>query len=304
LIMQCRTCKTTNDPDAVFCTECGKTLANQPQEPPQKQRKPYLIALLFVPVIVAAAAIGYYKFFLPDGVAAVVNGEEIRLSELNAAVSRVQGQNGTPPAGLRSQILNELIMERLALQEAARAGVKSSKEEISAAITQARTASGLDDEAFKKEVQLTYGGMRGFEKALERRIAINRLIAGKVALRGVDPQDTARAVNQWLRDLSGKAVVRIALAEQWSGGGCSCCGKEGAQTREMGPGCATAKRPPSADTAKTAAEAGRRYWHAKYGPDAVETRLKDFGCHVQIDIVKNEKIIGSLRYQDGNITEI
>jgi len=65
-----------------------------------------------------------------------------------------------------------------------------------------------------------------------------------------------------------------------------------------------AKRPLAADTAKTAAEAGLRYRHAKHGPDAVQTRLRDFGCHVQIDIVRNEKIIGSLRYQDGNITEI
>jgi SurA-like protein len=298
--MQCQTCKTNNDPDAVFCTECGKTLAGQPQ----KQRRPYLIALFFVPVLVLAAAVGYYKFFLPDGVAAVVNGEEIRLSELNAAVSRMQGEQGTPPAGLRSQALNELVMERLVLQEAAKAGITASKEEVAAAVAQARAASGPDEKAFRKEVESLYGSMRGFEKFLERRIAINRLIAEKIAPRGADREAAARAVDQWLRDLSGKAAVRIALAEQWSGGGCGCCSKGGDQAGQRGPGCATAKRPLAADSTRTASEAGLRYWHAKHGPDAVETRLRDFGCHVQIDIVKNEKIIGSLRYQDGNITEI
>jgi hypothetical protein len=233
-----------------------------------------------------------------------VNGEEIKQSELNAAVSRMQVENGPASAGLRSQALNELIMERIALQEAARAGITASKEEVAAAIARTRTVSGPDDKEFKKEVEALYGGMRGLEKFIESRIIINRLIAEKVAPSNADPQVTARAVNQWLRVLSGNAAVRIALAEQWSGGGCGCCDKEGAQARETGPGCATAKRPPTADTAKTAAEAGLRYWHAKHGPDAVETRLRDFGCHVQIDILRNEKIIGSLRYQDGNITEI
>jgi hypothetical protein len=290
--MQCNSCKTTNEPDSVFCSECGKPLADQTPGPEKKQRKSYLFVLLFVPVIVIAAAVGYYKFFLPDGVAAVVNGEEIRLSELNAAASRMQGGSDAASAGLRYQALNELIAERLALQEARKAGIEVSKDELAVAAAQAQAASGLDSGAFNKEMKSLHGSMRGFENTLERRILISRLIAERVVPPGADPGTAGRAADQWMRHLSEKAAVRIALAEQWSGGGCSCCNKEGGPAQ------------PVSDKAKAATDACLQYWRAKHGPEAVSARLTDFGCHMQVDIVKNEKIIGSLRYQGGTITEL
>lgn len=88
--MHCPACKVIHDPDALFCGECGRPLAGQAASVLQKQRRAYCIALLFVPVLVIAAGIGYYKYFLPSGTAAVVNDEEITLSELDAA-ARVRG---------------------------------------------------------------------------------------------------------------------------------------------------------------------------------------------------------------------
>ncbi len=58
-----------------------------------------------------------------------------------------------------------------------------------------------------------------------------------------------------------------------------------------------------ADT-KAASEAALRYWHEKHGPETVTATVKDFGCHQQVDIVKDKKIIASLRYQAGAITEL
>jgi hypothetical protein len=258
-----------------------------------------LFALLFVPVIVIAIAVGYYKFFLPDGVAAVVNGEEIKLSELTAAVSRMQG-GGEATTQLRSQALNELIAERLVLQEARKAGMQVSKQEVAAAAAQARTSSGLDDAAFTMEIRSFYGSVRGFEQQLERRTLINRLIAERVVPPGADPQTASRAVNLWLRDLSGKASVRIALAEQWPGEGCGCCSKESGPRKQT----TASAQPPVSEKSRAAADACLQYWRAKHGPEAVTTRLMDYGCHYQVDIMKNEKIIGSLRYQGGAITEM
>ncbi len=93
--MHCPDCKKTNDTDAHFCTACGRLLQVLPQAVAE-QRKAYFIALLFVPVIMLAAGIGYYKFFLPEGVVAVVNGEEIKRSELDAAVARALERQGAP----------------------------------------------------------------------------------------------------------------------------------------------------------------------------------------------------------------
>jgi hypothetical protein len=47
----------------------------------------YFFALLLIPVVALATGLGYYKFILPDGIAAVVNGEEIKHSELDSAVA-------------------------------------------------------------------------------------------------------------------------------------------------------------------------------------------------------------------------
>jgi hypothetical protein len=312
-LMNCPACRTTNDKDALFCADCGTRLPDAPTSGMVKQRRVYFLAFLFVPIIVIAIAIGYYKFFLPDGVAAVVNNEEIKLSELDAAVNRMKGMRDADAAGLRYQALNELITEKLVLQEARTSGITVSRDEIVSAAAAAQAASGLDERAFNKEMQALYGSMAGFEKSLERRLIINRLIKEKIVPSGADPQTAGRAVNQWLRDLSSKAGVRIALAEQMpgAGSGCGCRGKQNNQIGQeqgrpkmnCGQGC-QARGQAATNRTSPAIDSALQYWHARHGADAVTTRVQDFGCHVQIDIVKNDKIISSLRYQNGSITEL
>jgi hypothetical protein len=299
--MQCKACQSNNESDALFCSECGKPLAETTPPPGWKQKKPYLFALLFLPVLALAVAVGYYKYFLPDGVAAVVNGEEIRLSELNAAVSRVRGGSEADSAGLRYQALNELITERLALQEARKAGIQVSKDEVKAAVMQAQKTSGLEADQFSREIKSLHGTLSGFERVLERRLLINRLITEKVVPPGADSRTANRAISRWLRDLSAKAAVRIALAEQWSGGGCGCCNKGNGQAM---PGGKNTAQQPATEKTRAASAAGLQYWKEKHGPETVDTRLTDFGCHIQVDIVKNEKVVGSLRYQGGAISEL
>jgi len=271
------------------------------------QRRAYFIALLFVPVVVIAVSIGYYKFFLPDGVAAVVNGEEIMLSELDVAVARAQGRREASSNQLRYQILNQLISERIVIQEARKAEISVTKEEIETAATEARISSRLGEATFNREVISQYGSLHAFEEALERRILVNKFLSAKIAPPGADPSTARSAINRWLDDISGRATVRISLAGQGAGTGCGCCNSENGQaTRSSGiseHGCAAAYKTAASDAGK-AADTGLRFWYAKHGLDSVTTRLTDYGCHIQIDIVKNEKIIGSLRYQDGNITEM
>ena len=226
--MNCPECKKTNDDDAIFCSGCGRMIEKRRPELVSKQRRAYFIALLFVPIIAIAAFIGYHKFNLPDGVAAVVNGEEIRRSEVDAAVARLQGMNKDASAHLRYQALNELISERLMLQEARKAGIRITKEDLAAANASAREASGLDEAAFQQAMKSMYGN--GYEKTLERRLIINRLISEKVVPRGADPKTTRRAMDRWLQDLSGNADVRIALSEQLSGPGCSGCSTPGGRS--------------------------------------------------------------------------
>ncbi len=295
-----------NDGDAVFCANCGRPLGGRPPE--TADNRVYLIALLFVPIILIAAAIGYYKFYLPNGIAAEVNGELIRLSELDAAAARMQGWRGAAPADLRYRALKELIAERLVLQEARKAGVAVSKDEIAAAVAEARTASGLDDAAFQQAMKSIYGSEADYEKDLDHRLIINRFIAQKVVAPGTDPKTAYRMVSRWLQDLPGKATVRVALTEQLSGPGFGCCNVQGGQPPAMrgnaGYGCAMgAGGQAAAGPTKEAVDAGLRYWHGKYGPGEVTTRAIDLGRYAQVDIIRDNKIIGTLVYQNGTITE-
>ena len=302
--MVCPQCNASQDPDARFCTQCGAPVAS-----PRKSRSAYGYALLLLPVIVLASAIGYYKFFLPQGIAAVVNGEEITIAELDQELA---GMGNSPEAAdprARYQALNALITERVILQEARKAGAEVSREELAAAVADLRSRSGLDAERFNQQVESGYGSMRRFKEAVKSRMIINRFITTQVVPRGADQQTASYARDQWVRKTMDAAVVRVTLAEHWPGGGCGCAERSGAATPEQG-GCRMAKgaaaspvQTPDASTKEKAAEAGLAYWREKHGNDVVAATVTDFGCHVQIDIVKDNKIIASLRYQGGSISE-
>ena len=323
--MICGKCERTNDADAVFCENCGEPLAEMPGKAVSRQRRSYWYALLLVPVLLAALGVGYYLFLLPNGVAAVVNGEEIMLAELDAAAG-VSGDGPGVPAerlnALRYEALSDLITERIACQEARKAGVSVSAEEVQAAVGSMRSASGLDEQGFKARVNERYGGMDAFRKGMERRLAIRKFIDQKVTAGASDPADASMRLNQWLRNATAKASVRVSLSEELSpsGSGCGCCSKgpaaqgSGPANGQAKPGCGQGKgcgaqagpaagSPQAKAQAEEARAAALAYWKERNGSGPVETKVTDFGCHVQVDIVANSKIAKSLRYQNGTITE-
>lgn len=302
--MNCPKCMTMNDPDARYCSECGTSISMESMARPARSRRTYLFALILLPVIALAVGLGYYKFFLPDGVVAVVNGEEIGRSELDGAAARSPEAGSAASGPLRFQMLNRLIAERIVLQEARKAGTRATSEEIANAEAEARTSSGLDEAAFNKEILSQYGSVRAFQADLERRLLIRKFLAANVVPAGAEPQAAQKTVNRWFESMSNKAVVRVALAEQGAGPGCGCSNNPG-QAAGTKQGCRVAGAPAqqASDRKSAATDAALRYWRAKHGPEAVTARAIDFGCHVQVDIVRNEKIIGSLRYQGGSIIE-
>jgi hypothetical protein len=298
--MDCPGCRKNNDDDAVFCIECGCPLTDQARTEARSQRKPYWFTLLFLPVIAIAVAAGYYKFILPQGVAAEVNGEKIMISELNAAVDRVTRTSGQAGEAVRYQVLDDLITERLLLQESRKAGITVSKDEVAAAMAAARTASGLDEGAFGKVVAARFGSEGAYEENVARNLKINKLLRERIMPRGADPRTARLAVDRWLQGLTRTASVRISLAEQ----GNTCARSGGCAVADSScSGCGGPGVPARGEQAKAAIAAGLKYWQARHGAGPVTASARDFGCHVQVDIVQNNKIIGSLRYQNGSISE-
>ncbi len=218
--MKCPGCKSLNEADAFFCNLCGSPLTDPASEAEKKQRRAYFTILLFVPILVLGVIVGYYKFNLPNDVAAIVNGDEIQESELDLAVDRMKGTRDPDPAYVRCEALNELITERIVLHAARKAGIIVSREEIDAAIAQARAASGLDDDAYIKAVSSQYGSLPGYESEVERSLIMTRFVAMKIVPPGSDPVTARRIVNRWIQGAWGNASVRIALREELSGPGC------------------------------------------------------------------------------------
>lgn len=311
--MNCGKCNTMNDGDAAFCANCGSAL----MAVPRRKRQTYLYALLLLLVLLAVAGAGYYKFILPSGVAAVVNGEEIMLAELDDLIRSDGNSAGVPAETLgrmRYAALSELITERIALQEARKAGVQVSNEEVHAAVQDMRAASGLDEKGFEAKVTERYGSMAAFRKGLARRLAIRKFIDEKVTAGASGPADANMRLNQWLQDSTARAAVRVSLAEQLPASGCGCCGGGGPGAVKQGcdPAKGTSKRgcAPQAGGKQVfgqgiaARDAALVYWRKQNGNGPVETKVTDFGCHIQVDIMSNNRIAKSLRYQNGTITEM
>ncbi len=57
------------------------------------------------------------------------------------------------------------------------------------------------------------------------------------------------------------------------------------------------------ETEKRIADAGLAYWREHYGKGEVTARVSDFGCHMQVDIIRDGRVVKSLQYQNGRITE-
>jgi hypothetical protein len=306
--MECGKCTKNNDADALFCEHCGSPLAQGQASQQGSGKRPYLYAAALVIVMVIVAAAGYYKFILPSGVAAEVNGEVITLAEVDGVV-RAASAGQTVPAGqagrMRFRVLSDLIAERVAWQEARKTGVTVTADEVDRAYAQ---AAGGDRAAFEAQVKEQYGSVRAFRETLERRIVIRKYITGTVAAGITDPAAADVRVGTWLQEATARADIRIAIAGQTTaGGGCSCC-SSGAPSTSADRGCDPSRRTAGgavqAPQAAQAEQAALAYWRKQHGDGPVQTKLTDFGCHIQVDIVKGDRIAQSLRYQDGAITEM
>lgn len=311
--MRCRFCGAAGDPDAVFCVRCGGPMASETGR--WSGRKPILIigALVLLVVVIGAAAWGYYyKFILPDGVAAVVNGEVIRISELEAELSRIgsgregngatcRGDEGANSGSLRYRVLNGMITDRIAAQEARRAGMEVTKTELAAALAHVRDASGGDEDTFRKMISDRFGSLQAFERKLTQDLLVRKFLGERVAPAGADEASARAAADRWLRNASKKASVRIAMAEQWSAGGYGCCNGAVATGSEKQPGAT----PGSIEgKGRAAADAALAFWKDRYGDGPFTARTTDFGCHIQVDILRGGEVVGSLRYQDGSVARI
>lgn len=144
-----------------------------------------------------------------DGVAAIVNGDVITLSELK---EESIGINKTPGEPLtQDQVLENLIEEKLLEQEAKKLGVHVTEKDVDAAIAGVKTKLNLTDEQLTEALKKQNLTPQTFREQWRKQLLANRLmgtqVQGQIAV-------TEDEIKKYYEENNGKlestSQVRIA----------------------------------------------------------------------------------------------
>ncbi|MFQ6058716.1 MAG: redoxin domain-containing protein [Anaerolineae bacterium] len=162
---------------------------------------------------------------LPD-VVARVNGEEItrqdleRMININRALYPImQGRemvmDETSLRQFQIQVLDQIIDNRLILQEAAKAGTTVSEAEVEAELASFRNQIGVSESQLEAQLARVGLGQDALRSWMREELTRNRFLATNV-LQGsaAEQQQTYKA---WLNDLQARAQVEIYLSSATAG---------------------------------------------------------------------------------------
>ncbi len=313
------------------CVRCGKETAEgqlycpecQPVSLSRKSRRLWTFSLAFSALILALTALLLWHggMRLPDfsldsllgRPAAVVNGENISRDDLNTRVKMIrgmlerqygknifEGERGRNLLGnMESQVLDGMVEEKLIGQEAGKWGIRISDKEVNDKLDQiTQQVFGAWD---KFEERLREDGMskKDLEGNLRYLLLLDELKKAKTP-KGADPEIS---FNAWLMQARGNALVTLyALPPRNLSGSSlpSCCAPGG-------NGAAAASRGGPLDPAveNQAKEAALKAFRETNPPgEGVTAKVTNYGCHVQVDVQKEGKIIKSYSYQGGKVYDI
>jgi len=224
--LECPHCGSPLGNGVAACGECGKEVPDQAksaprEEPQQSGKKIYAILAIFL-VVVGGAALLMFTGLLPNPLkggttAAIVNGEKISMADLDQKVEvykKMSGQGdkmdfSSPEgkktlAGIRKQILDTMIQEKVLVTEAVKEKITVSPQEIADRISGIKKGMNLSDKDFEAFLKSHNMSMPAFEKRLEKDFLINKLIA-----KGT--QEKGMTKNDWVQSLSARAKVEVLL---------------------------------------------------------------------------------------------
>lgn len=175
-----------------------ETMADSGQGTAKKRSSISLVRLaVFLIIVAAIVAAGYYFLIGHGGAVAVVNGQKIsrsvydaRYAQLAASVAS-QGQSATTTemqTAIKSQVLDNLITETLLLQKAAQGGIKTDKDSVNTQFTQSK-AQFADTDAFQKALTDQGYTESTFKDYLTRADIIKQYIVAHTAVNSAAATD-------------------------------------------------------------------------------------------------------------------
>ncbi len=298
----CPSCNGRNEKKARFCVHCGNPLL-------KKRRIRLTSRYIFFAAIglILAGAISYFLLRGPESkLIGKVNGEEITRKEFSKRVKRAkrfyelrygqnlfQGEEGKQNlTRLKTDVLDEMTTEKILLQEAKSAGYSSAPdEEIVKQVEVIKKKYGLSDEDLKQKMG---GSIEDLKEELGKGWVISQFLE-KDVLKG-NQQDGEVVFAQWLTNARANAKIETyEKLEPISTAKASCC------TSGCGGGSVQPLDPKIEQEAKAKA---LEYYEKKTQKKGASARVTDFGCHIQVDIVEDGKVLLSLTYRQGEVEEI
>lgn len=299
----CSSCNGGNEKKARFCVHCGNPL-------PSKKRSSFRNRCILSGAIglIVIGAIGYSLVGgLESNLVGRVNGEEITRKEFSKRLERAkkfyelrygqnlfQGEEGRQNLNrLKTDILDEMTTEKILLQEAKRAGYSSAPdEEIVKQVEAIKGKYGLTDDDLKQKMGLS---IEDLKEELRKGWAISQFLE-KAVLKGAQ-QNGEVVFAQWF--IKAKAKAKIETYEKLEPvltARASCC--------RSGCGGGGKAQPLDPKVEKEAKAKGLEYWEKKTQKKGASATVTNFGCHIQVDIIEDGKVVISLTYKQGEVQEI
>ncbi len=304
--LTCPFCAEANEKGSRFCIHCGKSF------PEAKRVRP---ANRYILAGAGLILVGLFAFFwmhnLESREVGRVNGEKIGREEFSKRIDRAktfyeyrygqdifQGEGGKDNlTRLKAEVLEEMVDEKILLQEAKAAGYATApEEEIEKQFEAVKKKNSLSDSDLTK---IFGGSIDDFKQELRRGWLISQFVE-KAVLKG-DQANGNQLFGQWLAQVKAKSKIETyeKLEPVSTAKASSCCGSGGG-------GCGGGGRAQALDpkVEKEAMAKGLEYYEKKTRKKGASAKVTDFGCHIQVDIVENGKVVVSLTYRQGEVQEI
>lgn len=299
----CPFCGGRNIRGSDFCFHCKKDLLKKRKS--LSARRPVLLGV--IGLLLAAGIVLLWRTGSESKLVGKVNGEEISREEFSKRVDRLrrsyetrqgqgffEGEVGKENLNrLKSEILDEMVTEKILLQEARKAGYTSAPEdEIEKYLDGIRKQKGLSDADLEK---MTGGSVDDLKEELRRGWIISQFVE-KAVIKD-DPAKGEFLFGQWFVKVKAKAQIETyEKLEPVYAAKASCCKSGcggGGKARSLDPGLEQEAR-----------SRGLEYYEKKTQKKGAEAKVTDFGCHIQVDIIEGGKVVLSLTYRGGEVQEI
>jgi parvulin-like peptidyl-prolyl isomerase len=248
--------------------------------------------------------------------AAVINGEPISRAALKARVKTIQviverqhgedifvGERGRALwANLQNAVLNEMLEEKLVSQEGRKLGVQITEKQVQQKLDQIIKEDFGTWENFQTRLQ-----EEGMSKEdLQEDIRNLLLVEAIKKLKAQERTNSDVSFATWLLQARQKAEVTIYNSGNQAPGPSAlaggCCGSGGSSG-----GCSvwggTARQADPRIEREAQSAALQTFQKSNPAEKGVTAKVTDYGCHIQVDIQKEGRVIKSYSYQNGKIEE-